>query len=201
MNAIYLDAAMIPAQLRGGYTGKKFKAVVVTQVTIPSDAGLWSGGTRNTFRFVQLATGDAIAASDNMSAPWDSSRKDQHITLKPGFAVVEHSLFCGKDMGLTFYVHPDNAAALLPAPAPELSEHESIVLSATCSFKSSYNGQDRYTMAKTQAEYPWRRDDSTPQFPTREQWQAAKDSLISKGLLNKAGAVTPKGRNARPPRS
>jgi hypothetical protein len=198
MNAIYLDAAMVPAQLRGGYTGKKFKAVIVTQVTIPSDSGLWSGGTRNTFRFVQLSTGDAIAASDNMSAPWDTSRKDQNIALAPGFAVVEHSMFCGKDMGLTFYVHPDNAAKLLPAPAPELNAHESIVLSATCSFKSSYNGQDRYTMAKTKAEYPWRRDDSTPPFPTRDEWSAAKDSLISKGLLNKAGAVTPKGRNARP---
>jgi len=117
MNAIYLDPNMIPAQLRGGYSGKKFKAVVCTEVTIRADAGLWSGGSRDTFRFVQLSTGDAIAASDNMSAPWDASRKDQHITLKPGFAVVEHSLFSGKDMGLTFYVHPDEYG--LPRAAPE----------------------------------------------------------------------------------
>ena len=201
MNAIYLEAAMIPAQLRGNYTGKKFKAVVVTEVTVRSDSGVWSGGSRDTFQLIELATGRAVSVSDNMSAPWDPSRKDRTIPLKPGFAAVEHSLFCGKDMGLTFYVHPDNAAALLPAPAPELSEHESIVLDATCSFKSSYNGQDRYTMAKTQAEYPWRRDNSTPQFPTRDEWNAAKESLIGKGLLNKAGAVTPKGRNARPRRS
>jgi hypothetical protein len=201
MNAIYLDAAMVPAQLRGGYSGKKFKAVVVTQVVIPSDAGLWSGGTRSTYSIVDLASGRTIGAPCHQEeSPW-GNRREFNLEVKPGFTVVEHSLFCGKDMGLTFYVHPDNAAKLLPAPAPELSEHESIVLGATCSFKSSYNGQDRYTMAKTQAEYPWRRDDSTPQFPTREQWQVAKDSLISKGLLNKAGAVTPKGRNARPPRS
>ncbi len=38
------------------------------------------------------------------------------------------------------------------------------------------------------------------QIPTRDEWNAAKTTLISKGLLNKAGAVTPAGRNARPPR-
>jgi hypothetical protein len=31
---------------------------------------------------------------------------------------------------------------------------------------------------------------------SREQWEEAKASLISKGLLNKAGAITVNGRNA-----
>jgi hypothetical protein len=53
-------------------------------------------------------------------------------------------------------------------------------------------------MAKGAVSYSWEKKPES--FPTREQWQAAKDSLISKGLLNKAGAVTPKGRNARPRR-
>jgi hypothetical protein len=198
MNAIYLDPAMVPAQLRDGYTGKKFKAIVTTQVTINSQAGIWSCGSVDRFRFIHLETGKHVVASDNMSAPWDASRKDQTITLEPGFAVVEHSIFSGKDMGLTFYVHPDNAAKLLPAPAAELSAHESIVLAATCQYKSSYNGQDRYDMARPRS---WERPELLAAYPTREQWQTAKDSLIAKGLLNKAGAVTPKGRNARPPRS
>lgn len=195
MTAIYLDPNMIPTALRGGYNGKKFKAVVTTEVTIPADAGLWSGGTRNTFQLIHLETGKAVQASDNMSSPWNEARKDQQITLQPGFAVVEHSLFCGKDMGLTFYVHPDNAAKLLPAPAAELSKHESIVLQATCSYKSSYNGRDRYQMARCDT-----RVVDLGTFPTREQWDAAKQALIAKGLLNKAGAVTPAGRNARPSR-
>jgi len=161
-------------------------------MTIPADAGLWSGGTRSTYSAIVLETGQAATVSDNMSAPWDATRKEQRIALKPGFAVVEHSIFCGKDMGLTFYVHPDNAAKLLPAPAEALSEHESIVLNATCSYKSSYNGQDRYDMAKS--------DSRSMSFPTRAEWDSAKWLLIGKGLLNKAGAVTPKGRNARPPR-
>jgi len=191
--AIYLEPDKVPAHLRQGYSGKKFKAVIVTDMTIPADAGLWSGGTRSTYSAIVLDTGRAATVSDNMSAPWDGTRKDQHIALKPGFAIVEHSIFCGKDMGLTFYVHPDNAAKLLPAPADTLNPHEAIVLDATCSYKSSYNGQDRYDMARGDSR-------TRESFPSREQWQTAKDSLISKGLLNKAGAVTPKGRNARPSR-
>jgi hypothetical protein len=196
-NAIYLDPNMIPAHLRSGYNGKKFKAVVTTQVTIPADAGLWSGGTRDTFQLIHLETGTAVQASDNMSSPWNANRKDQQITLQSGFAVVEHSMFCGKDMGLTFYVHPDNAAALLPVPSAELSEHEQILLNATCSYKSSYNGRDRYDMAKNDAMPLWAPKPENITFPTRDEWQAAKAQLIAKGLLNKAGAVTPAGRNAR----
>jgi hypothetical protein len=195
LNAIYLEANKVPQHLRGGYSGKKFKAIVTTEVTIPSHAGIWDGGSRETYQLIHLETGKSVQASDNMSAPWNAARKDQHISLQPGFAVVAHSMFCGKDMGLTFYVHPDNAAKLLPAPSAELSEHEQIVLNATCEFKSHYNGQDRYSMAKTRHEYPWQHNQDKP-FPTRGQWDVAKAELISKGLLNKSGAVTPAGRNA-----
>jgi hypothetical protein len=34
-------------------------------------------------------------------------------------------------------------------------------------------------------------------FPTREQWDAAKSALIARGLINKNGAITSAGRNAR----
>jgi hypothetical protein len=195
MTAIYLEPNKIPHHLRSGYNGKKFKAVVTTELTIPSHAGIWDGGSRDTYQLIHLETGKAVQASDNMSAPWNPARRDQHIKLEPGFAVVEHSQFCGKDMGLTFYVHPDNAAKLLPAPAAELTLHETIVLAATVSYKSSYNGRDRYDMAKTTWNYPWRASELKKPFPTRDEWDAAKAALAAKGLLNKAGAVTPAGRN------
>jgi hypothetical protein len=186
---------MVPASLRGDYSGKMFKAVVCTETTIPSDAGLWSGGTRDHYSAIDFTTGQQVAIPGQQSSPWNEARRDVVMELKPGFAIVRHSFFCGKDMGLTFYVHPDNAAKLLPAPAAELSEHEKLVLNATCSFKASYGGKDRYMMAYDERKYG---DIST--FPTRADWQVAKDSLIGKGLLNKAGAVTPAGRNARPAR-
>ena len=188
---IALENSQVPAHLRGTYSGRKFSAVVTESVTIPAHAGNWDGGSRDTYKLVNVETGAAMDASDNVSAPWDA-RKDRVVNLRPGFAVILHSMFCGKDMGLTFYVHPENAAKLLPAPVAALSDHEKIVLEATCSFKSSYMGKDRYQMALEHESAVGRQF-----FPTRGQWDAAKASLIGKGLLNRAGAVTVAGRNAR----
>jgi hypothetical protein len=192
-NAIHLEVNAVPALLRGNYTGKMFKACVVTEVTVPAEAGLWSGGSRDTYRLVEMATGREIPASDNMSAPWNRGRVDRKIVLEPGYVVIEHTIFCGKDLGLTFYVHPDNAAKLLPAPAAPLDRVEKMVLSATCGLKSSYMGKDRYEMTRDNAR--WSKD-GLEQFPSRADWDRAKTSLIAKGLLNKAGAVTVAGRNA-----
>src|SRR5262245_11441810 len=200
MNTIHLDPAMVPAGLRGAYTGKTFKARVCEQMTIPMTAGLWDGGSRDTYRVVRLEDGATIEPVNHNDAPWNGERREVQIKLEPGIAVVEHTIFCGKDMGLTFYVHPDNAAKLLPAPV-ELSAYEAIVLNATASYKSSYNGRDRYDMAKD--DYLYRNLNSVAPnqlYPTRQEWDAAKQSLISRGLLNKAGAITNAGRNARPSR-
>lgn len=206
MNTIHLEPNMIPPALRGAYDGKKFQAQVTATVTIPSDAGLWSEGSRDTYQLIDLATGEAVKASDNLTAPWDGARKDREITLQPGYAVIRHTIARGKDMGLTFFVHPDNAAKLLPAPPAPLTPYELTVLEATCGKKSSYGGKDRYQMAQddcrpfgdSPSSYlkSYGLDAATP-FPSRAQWDEAKALLIGKGLLNKAGAVTPAGRNAR----
>lgn len=192
---IHLEPKLVPSALRGAYAGKKFKAYVTESVTIPASAGLWEGGSRDTYRLADIATGETVPASDNASAPWDP-RKDRTIALKPGYVVIRHSIHSGRDAGLTFFVHPQNATALLPAPAAELSPHEALVLEATASLKSSYGGKDRYEMSREDVAYgaPEKRD----AFPTRDQWDAAKASLIARGYLNKAGAITVAGRNARP---
>ena len=194
MDKIYLEPNQVPHALRGAYDGKKFSAIITDSVTIPADAGLWSGGSRDTYSAIRLSDGKQVPVSDNMSSPWNDSRQDRNVDLANGLAVIRHSMFRGKDMGLTFYIHPNNAATLLPAPQEALSEHERIVLNATKSYKSSYNGMDRYTMAQNNVRWgPVEKRDS---FPTREQWNDAKNKLIVSGHLNKAGAITVKGRNA-----
>lgn len=188
MNTTYLTKDQVPAHLRGAYSGNKFEAVVTASVVIPVDAGLWGGGSRETFSIIHLESGiDATVPGQDSFA--DHTRKERTVPLVPGIAVIRQSVFQGKDMGLRFYVHPDNAAKFLPAPAAELSDHEREVLSATRNYKSSYGGKDRYEMAKL--------DHRGQLFPTREAWNTAKASLIAKGLLNKAGAITVAGKNAR----
>lgn len=187
MNTIHLEASQVPATLKGGYAGKRFKAMPCLEVTIPADAGLWSGGSRDRWYAVELETGRTVAFPGQDAAPWDD-RQARKVTLVPGIVVVCHVIFCGEDMGLEFHLHPENATRLLPAPV-ELTENEAIVLDATCGLKSSYNGMDRYEMKK--------RDNYGKLFMTREAWEQAKQALIERKLLDKRGAVTVAGRNAR----
>jgi len=187
-NTVYLDRKDVPAAIRGQYTGNKFKVVVAESVTIPADAGLWSGGSRDHYQVVELFSSERRNAPNQHLDPWTSARQDRKVELKDGYAVVEHSIFCGKDLGLTIYINANNAAGLLPAPV-ELSADEQFVLQATRQYKSSYNGLDRYQLA-TQYNF------SGKVFPTREAYNAAKESLIAAGFLNKAGAMTTKGKNA-----
>lgn len=192
MQTVHLDSAMVPAALRGAYQGKKFKAVICETVTVPATAGLWDSGARDTYTAIEFETGRTVDVSDNRSAPWDG-RRDNTVTLRAGFCVVMHSTFLGKDSGLTFFIHPANAAALLPAPRAELAPHDRVVLAATKMYKASYGGKDRYDMARDDVEY---NAEKKAAFPTRADWEAAKARLIQAGLLNKAGAITVAGRNA-----
>jgi len=66
------------------------------------------------------------------------------------------------------------------APSEDLDSDEKVVLYCTRAMKSSYNGKSR-------------RDYSGL---TVDAWEAAKARLIGRGMLNKAGAITPAGRNA-----
>jgi hypothetical protein len=193
MTTIYLDPNMVPANLRRGYDGKKFKARVCESMTIPITAGLWDGGSRDTYQIIRLEDGALLEPINHNAAPVNGERCEIKVKFEPGIAVIEHSITCGKDMGLTFYVHPDNATKLLPAPQAELTVFEKIVLCATASYKSSYGGMDRYEMARRDC-----RNETL--FPTRDDWALAKQTLINLGLLNKAGAITPAGRNAIPSR-
>lgn len=192
---VHLDSNMVPAHLRQGYNGKMFKAQVCEQVTIPMTAGLWEGGSRDLYRVIRLADGKSIEPVNQSAAPWDK-RRDTIIALKPGIAVIEHSIFCGKDHGLRFYVHPADAAKLLPAPV-ELSDIERTILRATRAYKASYGGRDRYDMARDDAGYKTSTSyGPAVNFPSRTDWHAAKAGLVNRGYLNKAGAITTAGRNS-----
>lgn len=190
MTTIHLEPALVPVHLRGGYTGKTFRAEISASATIPAHAGLWDGGSRESYSLVEIATGRAVPFSGQTSAPWSPERREVVFDIPAGFVVVRHSVFCGKDMGVQFTLRPEDAAPLLPKPI-ELSPVERIVLIATRSYKASYGGQDRYQMAARDLSY---RQGAV--MPSRSDWDAAKTALIARGLLDKRGAITVAGRNA-----
>jgi hypothetical protein len=111
-DSIKLSGKDVPKHLRGDYTGRKFRVQIVNSVTIPADAGVWGGGSREIYKAIRLDDGVSVALGST-EAPWSLQRKDNTIMLQPGYAVVLHSHFCGTDMGLTFFVHPANAGKFL----------------------------------------------------------------------------------------
>lgn len=199
LSSIYLEPHKVPDHLRGGYTGKKFRVYVVERMTIPADNGVWDSGSRDVYRVARTSDGLAIGMPDQQAAPWDSVRKDREVVLQPGYCVVRHSIVSGKDSGLCFYLCPQDAAPMLPAPAAELDAVQKLVLDYTSGRKSSYNGKDRFDMAKDDFSYSYNSSLKVQfvdgKFPTRADWDEAKLDLAARGLLTKAGAITPAGRN------
>jgi hypothetical protein len=176
---IYLEPKDLPSQLRPLHDKGPVRVSTVTQVTVPMDAGLWSGGTRDVYTAVVLATGQTQSLT-TFSAPWSEDRFSRTYTLSTGFAVARTGSFCGKPAGLHLYIHPSDAWPALAAPEPELSRQEQVVLQACAGYKSSYRS-DFYRRQNVQ---------------TSEVEQATA-KLVSLGYLKPRGGVTPAGRNRR----
>ena len=109
MNSSKILSRFVPKNLRtiDGYKGRTFRFASTETVEIPMDAGLWSGGSCERYFYLRLSDGMTVTAHSKDS-PWNIDRRDNAVRLSKGFALVEHSHFCGKDLGLTFYVHPDD---------------------------------------------------------------------------------------------
>ena len=164
------------------YKGRKFAVKVANH---PIDVrSYWDGGSRNYYVFLRLDNLETMEVPQQSAFDAKIDGADA-VPLAPGLVCVEHSYFCGKDMGITIHVHPDNAPNLIPEKK-ELNEDEEIVLIFTRSYKSSYAGISNYRFHEAQRS----------KGITLERWENAKQSLIEKKMLNKAGAITNEGRNA-----
>jgi hypothetical protein len=86
------------------YTGRKFRMEVCDHEF--ETHSYWDGGTRTTYTFVR-ADGKMMEV-DSMSAPWEQYKENRKAKLVPGLACVEHTIFCGHDVGLTIMFHPDD---------------------------------------------------------------------------------------------
>jgi hypothetical protein len=149
-----------------------------------SVVSFWDGGSRNYFALVRLADMAKLPVPQNGTMFDGGPLPD--VSIPSGCVIVEHSIFCGKDMGLTFHVRKDEALALLPPVSEPLTADEKTVLWATSSYKASYNGDSHIRFHEAHRKTGI----------TRERWETAKAAMIARKCLNKAGAITPAGRNA-----
>jgi len=143
----------------------------------------WCDGSRTTLAIVNYATGKAAPVPENGTMFCPSI--GELTSLPDNCLVVKHRIFRGKDMGIELLVPASFLAKLLP-DTPTLTPEQMVVLYATRSLKSSYGGIPNYRFHQAHEETGI----------TKEQWEQAKGELIDARLLNKAGAITPSGRNA-----
>ena len=167
-----------------GYSGRTIS--LETRETVDATCGnYWSEGSRNTYTFINLGTMSAVSAPDQSAFDRKVNGLDS-VKLVPGIICAKEVIFRSIH-SLVVYVSPDGMnPALLPPKGPDLSDDERTVLKFTRGYKSTYGGVKnlRFVEANRQTGI------------TAESWEAAKTSCISKGYLNKAGAITVAGRNA-----
>lgn len=97
------------------YTGRKFRVKAFSgQMSLVSG---WDGGSRDDYRVVALdknATVDKFYVPENGTFPTQNGGRTCTLSdLPEGLALVRHSIFCGKDSGLTVIVNPANFNANL----------------------------------------------------------------------------------------
>jgi hypothetical protein len=98
-------------------------------------ADYWDSGSRTYSAFVNLSTGQALTsealpkiARQVIGNPFNLPIGD--IELGSGFAVVEHTIFCGKDLGYRIVVGEDDTGKLPCVGSPVLTTNEAPALPA-----------------------------------------------------------------------
>lgn len=93
-----------------GYKGRKFRVEVTAKPRAYQN--YWDEGSREYIKAVNLATGEAFEPSLKSQNPFHP-RAHVEVAPIPGAAIVCHDIFCGKDVGLTVYVHPNDVTPAL----------------------------------------------------------------------------------------
>jgi len=164
------------------YKGRKIR--ISTDIPSRLDS-YWDGGSRDYYAFCSLDEKKAFSVPSNH--PLYEGKNPRTLKRLPErILLVRQSIFCGKDLGITIFVNESDMTKFLPENNNNLPEDEKTVLEFTSGLKSSYAGISNYRFYEARAS----------RGITLERWNEAKASLIQKKLLNKAGAITPNGRNA-----
>ena len=101
------------------YPGRKFRVHPSNTITFYDTN--WGGGTRNAYAAVPLSREDGRSVIHHAAPPWDNPVEGRTVEIPRGVAVIEHSIFMGKDLGITVWVRPGDLAPLLPAGGQGLS--------------------------------------------------------------------------------
>jgi hypothetical protein len=83
------------------YRGRKFNLEFTNEVRFWDTN--WGGGTRNVYKAV---SSDGRVASQSIPAPWVNQTEGSTYEIPLDVLVVKHTIYCGKDLGITIYANP-----------------------------------------------------------------------------------------------
>lgn len=158
------------------YNGRKFQVRIVPERTPISVHSYWDGGSREYYVALNLLTYKAMEIPEN--GGMNSSKKLAPISITENFCLVEHSIYMGKDMGLTFIICEKNATALLPSK-DNLDKKERGVLLVLRSYKPAF-----------------RREYARQLGISAQEYDQIVANLKVKQYVGPTGGITPKGRNS-----
>lgn len=151
----------------------------LTHAVTPSS--YWSGGSRDYWAFVELATLKASQVLPESGSGFVQDAKPIE-SLPEGYALVRYRI--GAFKSASIYLNAVNLTPMLPASI-DLTPDEEVVLTCTASYKSF--ARREYAARK------WGSYTVKPEHLAR--WDGAVALLQSKSLLAKNGSVTSAGRN------
>lgn len=177
---IYLDkGTLIFARFASllDYNGHKIDVEISDHPMILQS--FWDSGNRHNFYCFDMNGNNIPIIVQNAPLPFYNGPKADYIPSPYKF-LIDHSIFSGKDMGLTVYLHPSSIMVKsLPAPSrPDIQQNDLFVLTTIKAYKS-FARPDAYKRAGF----------------TVAEVDKIKGRLFQQGYINKAGAITPAGRN------
>lgn len=166
-----------------GYKGKRI--ILSTEIPTKLDS-YWDGGSKDSYAFYNLDTGKSKPLASNH--PFFEKQNPRDLLYLPERnLLVKHSIFCGKDMGITIYANEKDLTPMIPESIETVSKLEYIVLKYTWSLKNSYGGEKNIRM-KSAIER---------EGITKEDWIETQEKLAKKNLLRSHNkSITPEGENA-----
>ena len=110
MNKIQIKSSELKNIINATFPENKKRKVYVEAVTEVTFYDLnWSGGTQNQYRACTIDGQPIEAKVDlNFLAPWKNKFEGMKIAIPKDVVIVCQSIFCGKELSLFAYVHPDN---------------------------------------------------------------------------------------------
>lgn len=162
------------------YKGKKIKIVTQDYYTL---SNYWDGGTINYCALVCRDDLKVYTPSQDTKNPFKAIAHETFNIPKNHF-IIQHSIFRGKDHGITVYVREDEIDNIfISSDKEDLSIEEKIVLYCFRCYKSSYANIKDY------------RKYNALEIIKEEEYEEAKNKLVSKNLINKRNSLTTEGKN------